>query len=116
MASSVLHIKDSYYFEVPKALKRSHRTAREDFPEFWVRLDDEYQTWQAKRELEMLEKSGKFNSAELQNQDALVKDYRVWRMEHKNFAKPFDAYLEQQTWFKELLKSQTAREEWQSIK
>jgi F-type H+-transporting ATPase subunit a len=116
MASSILHIKDSYYFEVPRALKRSHRTAREDFPAFWVRLDDEYQTWEANRILDLLQKSDSFKAAELQNRVGLVKSYQEWRAEHKNFARPFSTYLEQQAWFKTLLGNEKANNAWQEIK
>src|SRR4029078_9818486 len=34
MASSVLHIKDGYYFEVPKMLWRQHYRTLEDVPAF----------------------------------------------------------------------------------
>lgn len=34
MASAVLHIKDSYYFQVPKVLWRHHFTSREQVPAF----------------------------------------------------------------------------------
>ena len=49
MASPVLHIKDAYFFEVPKVLWPSNRHARADFPEVWIRLDDEFQIWEAER-------------------------------------------------------------------
>jgi F-type H+-transporting ATPase subunit a len=116
MSSSILHIKDSYYFEVPRALKRSHRATREDFPDFWVRLDDDYQTWEARRILDLLQKSDAFQSTELQDRGALVTEYREWRSEHENFAKPFDVFLERQPWFEKLLGSDQARQAWQHIK
>ena len=47
MASPVLHIKDSYYFEVPKALWRSNRKTISAFPDLWVRLDPEFQEFEA---------------------------------------------------------------------
>jgi F-type H+-transporting ATPase subunit a len=34
MASPILHIKDAYYFDVPKSLWRYHYTSREEVPEF----------------------------------------------------------------------------------
>src|SRR5579863_459959 len=34
MASPALHIKDGYFFEVPKALWRRHYTSRDEVPEF----------------------------------------------------------------------------------
>ncbi len=116
MASSILHIKDSYYFEVPKALKRSHRTTREDFPAFWVRLDDEYQTWAANRTLDLVEKSTTFKAAELSDRASVLKQFNEWHADHKNFAKPFDAYLEGQPWFQKLLDTEAARTEWKEIK
>ncbi len=38
MASDILHIKDSYYFEVPKALWKPHYESLGDVPEFLVEL------------------------------------------------------------------------------
>ena len=116
MSSSILHIKDSYYFEVPKALKRSHRTAREDFPAFWVRLDDEYQLWEANRALDLLQKSDTLNVPQFADRAGLIKTYKEWRSEHKNFAKPFDTYLELQPWFAEKLQTEKTRAAWQEIK
>ena len=49
MASPVLHIKDAYYFEVPKALWPSARRSKADFPDVWVKLDPEFQLWEAER-------------------------------------------------------------------
>ena len=60
--SALLHIKDSYYFEVPKFLAPSHRAERGDFPEYWIRLDDEYQDWEALRLVDGLIRSGQFNA------------------------------------------------------
>jgi F-type H+-transporting ATPase subunit a len=116
MSSAILHIKDSYYFEVPKFLKRSHRATREDFPAFWVRLDNEYQTWSAIRTLDLLQKSTTFKAPELSDRAALLKHYQAWRAEHKNFAKPVGAYLENQQWFQKLLSTDAARSEWKEIK
>jgi F-type H+-transporting ATPase subunit a len=116
MASSILHVKDSYYFEVPKALKRSHRATREDFPAFWVRLDDEYQTWSANRTCDLLEKSTAFKTPELSDRAAVLKQFNAWHADHNNFAKPFDVYLESQPWFQKLLSTEAAKSEWKEIK
>ena len=41
MASDILHIKDSYYFEVPKALWKPHYESLEDVPFFLRKLHHE---------------------------------------------------------------------------
>lgn len=102
--SALLHIKDSYYFEVPKALWRSNRATREDFPDYWVRLDEEYQDWEAARQCEALSGSAAFEGVPAQAK--LIEDYQHWRHDGKNFAKPFDRFLEESTdaeWFQQQL-------------
>ena len=51
MSSPVLHIKDAYFFELPKGVHRAmgYRGYRgkADFPDVWVSLDDDYQLWEA---------------------------------------------------------------------
>ena len=51
MADDILHIKDSYYFEVPRFLWPSHRKSAGEFPSWMVRLDDDYQQWEGAWEL-----------------------------------------------------------------
>jgi len=102
--SALLHIKDSYYFEIPKFLAPSHRATRNDFPEYWIRLDDEYQDWEASRLLDGLVASGKFK--DMPARDRLLTDYHRWREQDKNFAKPLDRFLEtapSQAWFQKQL-------------
>lgn len=104
MGSSILHIKDSYYFEVPKAIARSNRESLEDFPEFWIRLDEDYQLWEAGRILDGLEASEGIDTSSMPSRDSLLSSYSDWRLDHKNFAKPFDAFLEKaegQAWFQD---------------
>jgi F-type H+-transporting ATPase subunit a len=107
--SALSHIKDSYYFEVPKFLKRSHRDERSDFPEYWVRLDDEYQDWEAARLVDGLTGSSLLNGGLLDStpvKDSLLAEYREWRQQDKNFAKPLDRFLESdsgQAWFQKPL-------------
>jgi len=91
--SALLHIKDSYYFEVPKALWRSSHSERSDFPEHWVRLDDEYQDWEAARLCDALAASEVIEA--VPSKAELLKQYGDWRHEDKNFAKPFDRFLEE---------------------
>ncbi|MCH2115614.1 MAG: hypothetical protein MK171_11970, partial [Pirellulales bacterium] len=119
MASSILHIKDSYYFEVPKALKRSHRESRDDFPEFWVRLDENYQSWEAERLLGGLVASQAIDTSGMPAREELLEQFDHWRHGNANFAKPMDVFLEQargQDWFQEQLAIQSARQAWQDIK
>jgi len=102
--SALLHIKDSYYFEVPKFLLRSHRAQRSDFPEYWVRLDDQYQDWEASRLVDGLQRSGPFKN--MPSKGKLLTDYHQWRQQDKNFAKPLDRFLEtdpSQAWFQQTL-------------
>lgn len=102
--SSLLHIKDSYYFEVPKFLKPSERSQRSEFPEYWVRLDDEYQDWEAARQYEALADNAAFEN--VPGKAELIGAYQNWRHDGKNFAKPFDRFLEESSeadWFQQQL-------------
>lgn len=104
MASPVLHIKDAYYFEVPHVLWKSHRTSITDFPDHYVRLDPDYQDWEANRQYEGLAKAGIVQN--LPAKDGLLEEYRHWRHDHANYASPFDRFLEEspsQTWFQRQL-------------
>ena len=49
MSDPVLHIKDSFFFEVPKVLAPSNFQKREEFPDVWISLDPEFQDWEFKR-------------------------------------------------------------------
>jgi len=102
--TALLHIKDSYYFEVPKFLKPSNRSQRNEFPEYWVRLDDEYQDWEAARQIEALSGNAAFENVPARAE--LIDAYRHWRHESKNFAKPLDRFLEESSeadWFQQQL-------------
>jgi F-type H+-transporting ATPase subunit a len=100
MASAILHIKDAYYFEVPKALKRSNRKTIDEFPEHYVRLDSDYQAWEADRQYDGLaEIEGLEN---VPAKDTVISQWQAWQHDHANFAKPFDRFLEEapsQGWF-----------------
>jgi F-type H+-transporting ATPase subunit a len=91
MADPVLHIKDSYYFEVPKVLCPANYQSRKDFPEVWVKLDPAFQQWEFERlysELSVLR-------ASLPPKDQAREDWQHWvHADHANFAKPFDEFLE----------------------
>ncbi len=107
--AALLHIKDSYYFGLPKFLWRSEREGRSDFPDYWVRLDDEYQDWEASEQYDFLAtkiESGNVVGVELPPKQELLKSYQSWRSEPKNYAKPFDRFLEEakgQEWFQQPL-------------
>lgn len=91
--SALLHIKDSYYFEVPKALWRSERSQRSEFPEYWVRLDDQYQDWEAARQYEALKSNAAFENVPAR--ETLMSAYHEWKHAAANYAKPFDRFLEE---------------------
>ena len=100
MASAILHIKDAYYFEVPKALKRSDRQSIDEFPEHYVRLDSDYQAWEADRQYDGLSKIE--GLANVPAREAVIGQWQAWQHDHANFAKPFDRFLEEtpsQAWF-----------------
>jgi F-type H+-transporting ATPase subunit a len=90
MASPVLHIKDAYYFEVPKPLWPSMRHTREDFPDVWIRLDPDFQLWEAERlQAELADRPG------VPAWPTLREQYLQWRAEHENFGKPLDVMLQE---------------------
>ncbi|HYO24475.1 MAG TPA: hypothetical protein VEQ85_05950, partial [Lacipirellulaceae bacterium] len=80
MANAILHIKDAYYFEVPRALWRSNRESIDDFPDHFVRLDPDYQDWEAHRQYEGLAKAGIIQ--DMPAEDHLLEEYRHWRHDH----------------------------------
>jgi F-type H+-transporting ATPase subunit a len=119
MASSILHIKDSYYFEVPKMLRRSEREDRSEFPDYWVRLDDQYQAWEAERLLDGLAESTAIDTSKMPARGELLAEWEHWKHDHANFAKPLDVYLEQaegQEWFQEQLSDGSVASAWTTIK
>jgi F-type H+-transporting ATPase subunit a len=103
-SNALLHIKDSFYFEVPRVLWPSTREDREDFPPHYIRLDDDYQQWEAQRQIAGLQKLAKLEDAP--SSDQLLSQYAEWKHDHSNFAKPFDRFLEEassQAWFQRQL-------------
>lgn len=92
MASDILHIKDSYYFDVPKTIWTRHFESPAQiagsFPWF-VRLDDDYQDWEADRFIHALaEITGE--PGKLEN---LKADWEKAKHSHANHGKPLDRYL-----------------------
>jgi len=94
MASDILHIKDGYFFEVPKALWRSKLEKTSDFPAWFVRLDSDFQEMEAETFVVGLREMG-IPELDL----SLAKEsWLEWQhASPKNAAWPFDAYLEKQS-------------------
>ena len=91
MADPVLHIKDSYYFEVPKVLCPSNFRRKEQFPDVWIKLDPDFQKWEFERQYAELEDIG----VALPPKNEALQDWQSWvHSDHANFAKPFDRFLE----------------------
>lgn len=95
MANPILHIKDSYYFEVPKALWGANYSGIKDdpdaFPDWMVKLDQSYLDWQAAR---IVTQAGD-HGLELPSTAKLMGDYHHWlHADHDNVGKPLSVYLE----------------------
>lgn len=91
MASDIFHIKDGYYFEVPKLFWRSNRKSAADFPDWMVRLDPDFQDVQATKLIEGLQQIG-VESGWL---EGLKADWQAWQhSSHKNEGWPLHAYLD----------------------
>jgi F-type H+-transporting ATPase subunit a len=91
MADPVLHIKDAYFFEVPKILAPAAYTKRSEFPEVWVKLDPEFQDWEFEKLYTGLTAAGVI----LPGKDAVHDQWKHWQHEdHAHFAAPFDEFLE----------------------
>ena len=95
MASDILHIKDSFYFEVPKALWRSDReSAKElaqDYGPWVVRNDEDYQDWEAAQIVDGL-KSIAEDPAKL---DGIEAKWKAWQSaEHIRHGRPLDQFLD----------------------
>jgi len=90
MADPVLHIKDAYYFEVPKLIAPATYKSLKDFPEVWVKLDPEFQHHEFEALYDELNAAG----FELPPKDQCEHEWHEWtHADHANFAKPFDQFL-----------------------
>jgi len=93
MASDILHIKDGYFFEVPKVLWRSNLEKSSAFPSWFVRLDSDYQSHEADSIIANLTEIG-VDSITL---TGLKSAWQDWQQQGpKTTGWPLDAYLEQQ--------------------
>jgi F-type H+-transporting ATPase subunit a len=110
MASAVLHIKDSYYFEVPKSLWPVRYGNKSDFPEAWARLDPQFQLWEAER---LYDEYAKLKDAA--PKDEVIGEYLEWKHSPKNEGKPFDRFLRESydtEWFVQHFENKGASEGW----
>lgn len=118
MASPILHIKDSYYFEVPKSLWPVEYGSKSDFPELWIRLDDQFQLWEAERLYDAYAR--KREPDELKPFAELKAEYTAWKHDdHANAGKPFARFLEEhqdKEWFDYKLESGAFRQQWHEAK
>jgi F-type H+-transporting ATPase subunit a len=96
MSNIILHIKDSYYFEVPKMLWRSDAQSTAELPAWLVKLDDDYQGYAADKVLDGLRGIG----APEASVDALKHQWESWKhSDHKHHSHegwPLEAFLDQQ--------------------
>jgi F-type H+-transporting ATPase subunit a len=114
MASPILHIKDSYYFEVPKSVFPVRFAGKDDFTgpyETWLRLDPDFQEWEAIRFYERY-------AALKENPEPraeLLDKYHEWQHGHGNDGKPFWRFLSEshdQVWFEARSTSATFQAQW----
>lgn len=105
MASPVLHIKDSYYFDVPKALWRVQYADKAQFPDVWVRCDPDYLAWDARQVYQALPGDVKSHLPPIEE---LLHSYEHWQHDdHAHAGRPFASFLESQDSFAKLLKDDT---------
>ena len=104
MASAVLHIKDSYYFEVPKGLLPRHYASKADFPTLWVQLDPQFQAWEAERLYDEFAKL----YPNVGSKAELLQEYDAWKHDHANEGKPFDRFLEQHEGYRDWFANQSS--------
>lgn len=124
MASAILHIKDSYYFEVPKSLWPVEYGSKSEFPELWIRLDDQFQLWEAERLYDGYSRlAGSTRDGEpfeVKPFGELKAAYTAWKHDdHANAGKPFARFLEEhqdKAWFDYKLESGAFRQQWREAK
>jgi F-type H+-transporting ATPase subunit a len=114
MASPILHIKDSYYFEVPKGLWPIHKTGKQQFTgayETWLRLDPQFQEWEAHR---FYDEYARLHSSPAPKEELIAK-YLAWKGDHKHVGKPFWRFIEEQAdrdWYQQRSESRLFQQQW----
>lgn len=97
MAIPVLHIKDSYYFEVPKVICPSNFQSLIEFPDVWISLDPDFQQWEFDKlydDLKAIRKDGQ--PLPLQHKEFYRHAWHEWvESDHANHGKPFDVFVEE---------------------
>jgi len=86
MADPVLHIKDAYFFEVPKFAFPRNFEKPSEFPSVWLKLDPTVQ------KAEAIELSHQVSPANMSPEEA-VQAWEKWSPEHHHA--PYDVYLEE---------------------
>lgn len=92
MSDLLLHIKDSYYFDLPKSFWRSKLEKTADFPSWLIRIDDSYQSWEAEYLLSQMPMVG----ASVSDLAGLKDAWLHWQHEKGNYARPLDDFVDQQ--------------------
>jgi F-type H+-transporting ATPase subunit a len=97
MANPVLHIKDSYYFEVPKVICPSNFKSLADFPPVWISLDPEFQEWEFDHLYSDLAKIRNSDGPlPLKPKEFYRESWHKWvESDHANHGKPFDVYVDE---------------------
>ncbi len=94
MADPILHIKDAFFFEVPKALWPRKFETKEDVYKVspvWVELDDQYQDYEFHKQHHALVDDFK---VQLPAEEKAHDDWHHWQhADHANHGKPFDEFL-----------------------
>ena len=110
-ASPVLHIKDSYFFDVPRDLYRRNFEGWQDLINSdlgWVvRSSGQFKEWQLEHAHEMLAEAG---VAGLPSESELVAEFKHWNHEPGNHAKGALEFLESQAWFTEAYEGEKLEE------
>ncbi|WP_425614329.1 F0F1 ATP synthase subunit A [Anatilimnocola sp. NA78] len=94
MADPILHIKDAYFFEVPKVLWPRDFKSKEDVAKVspvWVELDSQFQDFEFHKQYHELERLG----VKLPPEATAHDDWHHWvHGDHAHHGKPFDEFLE----------------------
>jgi F-type H+-transporting ATPase subunit a len=95
MADPILHIKDGYFFEVPKVLWKRDFKSKDDVYKVsptWVELDGQYQDYEFHEQYHALEHDFKVT---LPPEKEAHDDWHHWAHgDHAHHGKPFDEFLE----------------------
>ncbi|MEM7475061.1 MAG: F0F1 ATP synthase subunit A [Planctomycetota bacterium] len=95
MADPLLHIKDSYYFDVPRTFWRvnfdSPRDMADNVGEWVVRNDPDYQDWEADKFVQEIREI----IGDVDGLDHAKDAWLHWQhADHKRHGRPFDQYVE----------------------